>query len=69
LPFNPKDWSNDIHSSAATTKRTLEGFWARTFVIEPLEKVPGTGLYFKHNKDGTQTVLSWAYLLYDFTKD
>lgn len=69
MPFNQKDWSNDSKLSAATTKRTLEGFWARTFTIKSVDEDPGFGLFFQHNKDGTQTVLSNADVLYDYTKN
>ena len=41
---------------------------ARTFVIEKLDRSPG-GLLFKHNKDGTQTVINGADVLYDYTKE
>ena len=54
--------------NSATTKRSLDGFMARTFVIEKLDRSPG-GLLFKHNKDGTQTVINGADVLYDYTKE
>ena len=38
----------------------LKGFWARTFIIEPLDGKVSNELYFKHNQDGTQTVLGNA---------
>ena len=59
------------NSSAATTKRILEGFWARTFTIKSVDQdpTPGGGLFFKHNQDGTQTVISNADILYDYQID
>lgn len=68
LPFNKADWSSDISKNTpATTKRSLKGFWARSFVIEPLDGEISNELFFKHNKNGTQTVLANADELYDFS--
>lgn len=70
MPFVKEDWSNDSSKDApATTQRKLKGFWARTFVIEKQDGQPGGGLFFKHNANGSQTVVSDAQLLYDFGKD
>jgi hypothetical protein len=50
LPLVKEDWSNDSSKDVpATTKRKLNGYWARTFVIEKLDGKPGGGLFFKHN--------------------
>jgi hypothetical protein len=57
--FEPNDWSKDaIIDEPATTKRTLNGFIARSFVIPDLDGPPPGGLFFKHNENGSQTVLS-----------
>jgi hypothetical protein len=64
-PINPEDWT--MTEEPATTKRTLNGYIARTFVIPALEGNGSIGgLFFKRNEDGTQTVLSGANLLYDY---
>ena len=68
LPITPSDWTADIEEPAATSKRSLGGFIARTFVVVDVDPpVPG-GLFFRRNANGTQTVLSDAQVLYDFNK-
>lgn len=70
MPIVKEDWStNSSKDTPATTKRKLNGYWARTFVIEKLDGKPGGGLFFKHNDNGTQKVVSDAQLLYDYSKD
>lgn len=39
---------------------------SRTFAIPELDGPPPAGLFFRHNADGSQTVLSGANTLYDF---
>jgi hypothetical protein len=63
------DWTSNKTEAAATSKRILNGFIARTFVIESKDGVPSGGLFFKHNEDGTQNVVSEASILYDYTND
>ena len=64
-PCSQDDWT--ISEAAATTKRTLNGYIARTFVIPALEGNKTTGgLFFSRNEDGTQTVLSGANTLYEY---
>jgi hypothetical protein len=75
--INPGDWITT--GKAATTKRVLKGFIARSFCIPSAEDVPyGDGLFIQRdvNKDGKpdikgkyQKVLSGADRLYDYTKD
>ena len=64
--FRPEDWTTN--EEPATTKRTLKGYFSRTFLIPALEGNKTTGgTWFKRNQDGTQTVLSGANMLYDYT--
>jgi hypothetical protein len=65
--IEPNDWSNNSDIDVpATSKRTLNGYVARTFLIEPLDGIPSDGLYFKFNENGTQTVIHSADKLYDY---
>lgn len=69
LPIYSSDWSNNLNDQAATSKRTLNGYIARSFAIEPLDGTPPDGLFFRHNKNGTQHVIHEANRLYDFGAD
>jgi hypothetical protein len=65
--ITPSDWSTDpLKDEPATTKRSLNGYMSRTFVIPELDGAPPAGLFFRHNANGTQTVLSNANTLYDY---
>ena len=69
LPINESDWTTNFDEEAAVSKRRLEGYISRTFVIPDVDPpVPGGGLFFKKNENGTQTVLSDAHILYEFNK-
>jgi hypothetical protein len=66
-PLSPDDWGTCCEP--ATTKRTLDGFISRSFIIPALEgdSSAKSGLFFKRNEDGSQTVVVGAENLYDFT--
>lgn len=68
-PMNKDDWSSNKSEGAATSKRTLNGFISRSFLIEPLEGQPSDGLHFKHLQDGRQEVLHEANRLYDYSRE
>ena len=69
LPANKSDWTTDMASPAAKTDRNLEGYITRTFVIPAVDPpLPGGGLFFRRNENGTQTVVSDAHILYEFNK-
>jgi len=67
-PVDPDDWTTT--GDAAYTKRTLNNYMARSFMIPAFEgeKPPG-GLFFRRTQTGMHKVLGDAHLLYDFKKD
>lgn len=61
LPNQPDDWSTNASADTpATSKRSIKGFISRSFGIYGVDALPGGGLFFKHNPDGTQTVIQDA---------
>ena len=67
-PIHPDSWV--VNGTPATTKRTLNGFISRTFIIPEIEDrgAPG-GLFFRRNENGTQTVVTGADRLYDYSSN
>ena len=67
-PIYPNNWTKS--DKAATTKRTLKGFIARSFTIPSVEDTPfHDGLFIQRSTDSKQKVLSGADRLYDYSKD
>lgn len=63
-PTKIRDWT--LSEDPATTKRTLNGFISRTFVIPELDGSNFGGLFFRRNPNGSHTVLNSANSLYDY---
>ncbi len=59
-PTHKGDWSVNRSDPAATSKRSLKGFFARSFVIVSKDGSTPAGLFFRHREDGKQEVVSGA---------